>query len=154
MTVEALAPLYPWTKAFHLISVFAWMAGLFYLPRLYVYHTAAAPGSEVSETFKTMERRLLRAIMNPAMIAAWAFGLLLVLTPGVVDWRAGWWHGKAAGFVLMTAFHMHLAAARRDFEADGRRRTGRYWRVANEAPTLLLALIVVMVIVKPWGAGG
>jgi putative membrane protein len=149
VTFETLAPLYPWTKALHLIAVFAWMAGLFYLPRLYVYHTAAAPGSESSELFKTMERRLLRAIMNPAMIAAWALGVTLVLTPGVVDWRAGWWHGKAAGFLAMTAFHMHLAAARRGFEADGRRRTGRYWRVMNEAPTLLLALIVVMVIVKP-----
>lgn len=154
MTLEGLAPLYPWTKALHLISVFAWMAGLFYLPRLYVYHTAAVPGSESSETFKAMERRLLRAIMNPAMIAAWLFGLTLVLTPGVVDWRAGWWHGKAAGFVAMTAFHMHLAAARRGFEADARERTGRYWRVANEAPTLLLVLIVVMVIVKPGFGGG
>ena len=153
MTVEFLAPLYPWTKAFHLISVFAWVAGLFYLPRLYVYHTVAAPGSESSETFKTMERRLLRAIMNPAMIAAWVFGLTLVLTPGVVDWRAGWWHGKAAGFLGMTAFHHHLAAARKDFEADRRARTGRYWRILNEAPTLLLVLIVVMVIVKP-GLGG
>ncbi|CAA9289035.1 MAG: Protoporphyrinogen IX oxidase, novel form, HemJ [uncultured Acetobacteraceae bacterium] len=149
MTFGALAPLYPWTKALHLIAVFAWMAGLFYLPRLYVYHTAAAPGSESSELFKTMERRLLRAIMNPAMIAAWALGLTLVLTPGVVDWRAGWWHGKAAGFLAMTAIHMHLAAARRGFEADRRDRTGRYWRIMNEAPTLLLALIVVMVIVKP-----
>ena len=149
MTVAALAPFYPWTKALHLISVFAWMAGLFYLPRLYVYHTAAAPGSESSEVFKTMERRLLRAIMNPAMIAAWALGVTLVLTPGVVDWRAGWWHGKAAGFLAMTAIHMHLAVARRGFEADRRDRTGRYWRILNEAPTLLLALIVVMVVVKP-----
>ena len=97
VTLDALAPFYSWTKALHLLSVFAWVAGLFYLPRLYVYHSAAAPGSESSETFKTMERRLLRAIMNPAMIAAWFFGLLLVLTPGVVDWRAGWWHGKARG---------------------------------------------------------
>ena len=149
MTVEFLAPLYPWTKAFHLISVFAWVAGLFYLPRLYVYHTAAAPGSESSETFKTMERRLLRAIMNPAMIAAWVFGLTLVLTPGVVDWRAGWWHGKAAGFLGMTALHHHLATARKDFAADRRTHAGRYWRILNEAPTLLLVLIVVMVIVKP-----
>ncbi len=154
MAIEALAPLYPWTKALHLISVFAWVAGLFYLPRLYVYHTAAAPGSESSETFKVMERRLLRAIMNPAMIAAWTFGLTLVLTPGVVDWRAGWWHGKAAGFLGMTALHHHLATARKEFAADRRVRTGRYWRVLNEVPTLLLALIVVMVIVKPWASGG
>ena len=149
MTIEALAPFYPWTKALHLISVFAWMAGMFYLPRLYVYHTAAAPGSESSETFKVMERRLLRAIMNPAMIAAWIFGVTLVLTPGVVDWRAGWWHGKAAGFLGMTLFHHHLGYARKDFLADRRRHSERYWRIVNEAPTLLLVLIVVMVIVKP-----
>lgn len=150
MTVEALAPLYPWTKSLHLISVFAWVAGLFYLPRLYVYHTAAPAGGEPSETFKAMERRLLRAIMNPAMLAAWALGVVLVLTPGVVDWRAGWWHGKALGFLGMTAFHMHLAAARRGFEADRRDRSERYWRVANEAPTALLVLIVVMVIARPF----
>ena len=89
MVIEALAPFYAWTKALHLISVFAWMAGLFYLPRLYVYHTQQAPGSAQVALFKIMERRLLRAIMNPAMIAAWLFGLLLILTPGVVDWRAG-----------------------------------------------------------------
>ena len=154
MTLEALAPFYLWTKALHLLSVFAWVAGLFYLPRLYVYHSAAAPGSESSEIFKTMERRLLRAIMNPAMIAAWVFGLTLVLTPGVVDWRAGWWHGKAAGFLGMTAIHHHLATARKEFAADRRVRTGRYWRVLNEVPTLLLALIVVMVIVKPRLGGG
>ena len=153
MTVEALAPFYPWTKALHLISVFAWMAGLFYLPRLYVYHSAAAPGSETSELFKVMERRLLRAIMNPAMLAAWTFGITLVLTPGVVDWRAGWWHGKMAGFLGMTLLHHHLGYARKDFLVDERRHSERYWRVLNEAPTLLLALIVVMVIVKPWSGG-
>ena len=145
-----LAPLYPWTKALHLISVFAWMAGMFYLPRLYVYHAAAPVGSETSETLKVMERRLLRGIMNPASLAAWVFGLALVLTPGVVDWRAGWWHGKAAGFLLMTfAFH-HLIRARKDFEADRRVHSQRYWRIVNEVPTLLLVLIVVMVIVKPF----
>ena len=141
--------LYDWIKALHVISIIAWMAGLLYLPRLFVYHCDAAAGSETSETFKVMERRLLRAIMNPAMIAGWAFGLTLVLTPGVVDWRAGWWHGKAAGFLAMTAFHHHLATARKAFAADARPRSARYWRIANEAPTLLLALIVVMVIVKP-----
>jgi len=154
VTLEALAPFYLWTKALHLLSVFAWVAGLFYLPRLYVYHSAAAPGSESSEIFKTMERRLLRAIMNPAMIAAWSFGLLLVLTPGVVDWRGGWWHGKMAGFLGMTGFHHHLATARKAFAADARPRSARHWRIANEAPTLLLALIVVMVIVKPRFFGG
>ena len=150
MTLEALGPWYLWTKALHLLSVFAWMAGLFYLPRLYVYHSAAPPGSEGSETFKTMERRLLRGIMNPAMIAAWTFGILLVLTPGVVDWSAGWWHGKLLGLIGMTGFHHHLALARKDFAADLRRHSERYWRAANELPTVLLVLIVVMVIVKPF----
>lgn len=150
MTVPALAALYPWTKALHLIAVFAWVAGLFYLPRLYVYHATEPPGSATSETFKSMERRLLRAIMNPAMIAAWLLGIILVLTPGVVDWRAGWWHGKILGFVGMTAVHMHLAAARRDFEADRRTHSHRYWRLLNEVPTLLLLLIVILVIVKPF----
>ncbi len=150
MEIEALAPWYLWTKSAHLISVIAWMAGLFYLPRLFVYHTAAAPGSENSELFKVMERRLLRGIMNPAMTAAWVFGLMLVLTPGVVDWRAGWWHAKMLGFLGLTVFHHHLGYARKDFLADQRRHSGRYWRVMNEAPTLGLVLIVIMVIVKPF----
>lgn len=150
MTIEALAPWYAWTKAAHLLSVIAWMAGLFYLPRLFVYHTGIPPGDARSELFKTMERRLLRGIMNPAMVAAWTFGTLLVLTPGVVDWRAGWWHGKALGFLGMTLFHHHLGYARKDFLADQRRHSERYWRAMNEAPTLLLILIVVMVIVKPF----
>ncbi len=150
MTLEVLAPWYLWTKALHLVSVFAWMAGLFYLPRLFVYHSAATPGSAESELFKTMERRLLRGIMNPAMLAAWLFGLLLVLTPGVVDWAAGWWHGKLAGLLAMTAFHHHLGLARKDLLADQRRHSERYWRVMNEVPTLALVLIVVMVIVKPF----
>lgn len=150
MTIDGLAPWYLWTKAAHLLSVFAWMAGLFYLPRLFVYHSQVAPGGPESERFKTMERLLLRAIMNPAMIAAWALGITLVLTPGVVDWRAGWWHGKMLGFLGMTVFHHHLGYARKDFLADARRHSERYWRIVNEVPTLLLILIVVMVIVKPF----
>lgn len=150
MDLGILAEWYPWTKALHLISVFAWMAGLFYLPRLYVYHTATTPGSEQSALFQVMERRLLRGIMNPAMIAAWIFGLTLVLTPGVVDWGAGWWHGKLAGLLGMTLFHHHLGYARKDFAADRRRHGERYWRAVNEVPTVLLILIVVMVIVKPF----
>jgi protoporphyrinogen IX oxidase len=150
MTVEALAPLYPWTKSLHLISVFAWMAGLFYLPRLYVYHMQVAVGDPRSETFKVMERRLLRAIMNPAMIAAYLFGIALVLTPGVVDWRAGWWHGKLLGILGMTWAHHDLSRARKGFEADARPRTERAWRILNEVPTVLLILIVIMVIVKPF----
>ncbi|MBM3589160.1 MAG: protoporphyrinogen oxidase HemJ [Alphaproteobacteria bacterium] len=150
MVIEGLAPFYAWTKALHLISVFAWMAGLFYLPRLYVYHTQQPSGSAQGELFKTMERRLLRAIMNPAMISAWVFGLVLILTPGVVDWGAGWWHGKLFGLLAMTVFHMDLARARRLFAEDRNTRSERNWRIVNEVPTLLLILIVVMVIVKPF----
>ena len=150
MTLEFLAPWYVWTKAFHLLSVFAWMAGLFYLPRLYVYHSQEEVGSAPSELFKTMERRLLRGIMNPAMIASWLFGLLLVLTPGVVNWGAGWWHGKLLGLLTMTGFHMHLASARKALLADQRPHSQRYWRAMNEVPTLALILIVVMVITKPF----
>ncbi len=99
MTIPILAHAYPWTKAFHIISLIAWMAGMFYLPRLYVYHCDAARGSAESERFKVMERRLLKQIVNPAMIATWTFGILLVLTPGVIDWSAGWWHVKLAAVI-------------------------------------------------------
>jgi putative membrane protein len=150
MTLDWLAPLYPWTKSLHLISVFAWMAGLFYLPRLYVYHTQVPARDPRSETFKVMERRLLRAIMNPAMIAAYVFGIALVLTPGVVDWRAGWWHGKLAGILALTWVHQDLARARKAFDRDERPRSERAWRILNEVPTLALILIVIMVIVKPF----
>ena len=150
MTLDFLAGAYPWTKAFHLIAVIAWMAGLFYLPRLFVYHHQVAVGGAESELFKVMERRLLRAIMNPAMIVAWLLGITLVLTPGAVDWHGGWWHLKLLSVVLMTAFHMVLAKARKGFLADGRPKTERYWRAMNEVPTVLMIVIVVMVIVKPF----
>ena len=150
MTLAFLAPFYPWTKALHLIAVIAWMAGLFYLPRLFVYHTQVTVGGPESTVFKTMERRLLRAIMNPAMIVAWLLGLTLVLTPGAVDWHAGWWHLKLLSVLAMTGFHMHLAVARKAFLADARPRTERYWRAMNEVPTVLMVVIVVMVIVKPF----
>ena len=150
MDLGFLAGWYPWTKSLHLIAVIAWMAGNFYLPRLYVYHSDVATGSAESELFKVMERRLLRAIMNPAMIAAWILGLTLVATPGVVDWSAGWWHAKFAAVILMSGFHGILAKARRDFAQDLRPKSARYWRVMNELPTLLLVIIVIMVIVKPF----
>jgi len=150
MTIDALAALYPWTKALHVMSVIAWMAGLFYLPRLFVYHCDAPPGSRQSETFKVMERRLLKAIMNPAMIAAWTFGTLLVLTPGVIDWRAGWWHGKLLGIVAMTTLHHLFALWRKDFLHDRNQRPARFYRIWNEAPTLAMILIVTMVIVRPF----
>lgn len=145
-----LVPLHPWLKALHLFADFAWMAGIFYLPRLYVYHSQVAVGSEASALFMRMERLLLRAIMNPAMVAAWLLGGLLAATPGVVDWGAGWFYLKALGFGGITLFHHHLALARQEFAADRRRHSERYWRAMNEAPTLLLLLILVMVIVRPF----
>ena len=150
MTLDVLAPLYPWIKSLHLISVFAWMAGLFYLPRLYVYHSQVPVGDPRSETFKVMERRLFRAIMHPAMVASLTFGVLLVLTPGVVDWRASWWHGKLAGIVVMFWMHHDLGRALKGFATDRRPRSERAWRILNEVPTVALILIVVMVIVKPF----
>lgn len=150
MTLAALAPFYHWVKAFHVISVIAWMAGMFYLPRLYVYHCQVAAGSAASELFKVMEHRLLRYIINPAMIATWLFGLLLILTPGVVDWHAGWWHVKFTAVILMSAYHGFLARWRRDFLHDRNTRPERFYRIANEVPTVLMVLIVIMVIVKPF----
>jgi putative membrane protein len=150
MTIDFLSALYPWTKALHVISVIAWMAGLLYLPRLFVYHCAAAPGSEASETFKVMERRLLRAIMNPAMIATWIFGISLLLTPGIVDWAAGWIWVKLALVLVLTGFHHALARWFKAFRADANRRPARFYRLVNEVPTLAMIVIVVMVIVRPF----
>jgi putative membrane protein len=151
MTIDAFAYLYPWTKAFHVISLIAWMAGLFYLPRLYVYHCDLQIGSAESERFKLMEYRLLKQIMNPAMIATWVFGLMLVLTPGIIDWASGWWHVKVFCVILMTAFHMALGRWRKDFMRDANTRRGKFYRIANEFPTVLMFIIVIMVIVRPWG---
>jgi protoporphyrinogen IX oxidase len=145
-----LIAVYPWLKAFHVVSMVAWMAGLFYLPRLYVYHCETSPGSAESERFKVMERRLLKQITTPAMIATWVFGLTLVLTPGVIDWSRGWWHVKLLAVILMTGFHGLLARWRRDFLLDRNIRPARFYRIANEVPTVLLAVIVVMVIVRPF----
>lgn len=150
MTIDALSPFYLWTKSFHVISMVAWMAGLFYLPRLYVYHCDMAPGSAEDERFQGMERRLLRGIMNPAAISTLLFGTLLVLTPGAMDWSAGWWHVKLVCVALLFGFHGACARWRRDFERGRNTHTHRFYRIANEAPTLLLLVIVVMVIVKPF----
>ncbi len=145
-----LAELYPWIKAMHLVSVIAWMAGIFYLPRLFVYHAERIQTGlpQAEELFQTMERRLLRGIMNPAMISTWVFGLLLVATPGVVDWSAPWSWVKAAAVLVMSWFHMWLAARRRDFVQGRNRISGRRYRMMNELPTLLMLLIVFAVIVK------
>ncbi len=150
MTIPWLLNVYPWTTAFHLISVIAWMAGLFYLPRLFVYHCELGRGTRESERFKVMERRLYKQIMVPAMIATWTFGILLVLTPGVVDWSGfNWWHVKFASVIAMTGFQGAAGKWRREFAEDRNRRPHRFYRVANEVPTLLLVVIVVMAIVKP-----
>lgn len=147
----SLVAFYPWIKALHVISMVAWMAGMFYLPRLFVYHTQLAPGSPESERFKVMERRLLKQIINPAMIATWVFGLLLLSTPGVIDWKHdGWWHVKLTMVLLMTGFHGAMSKWRREFLEDRNRRSHKFYRIANEVPTLLLVIIVIMVIVKPF----
>ena len=154
MTIPALAAIYPWTKAFHVISVIAWMAGIFYLPRLFVYHCGLARGSVESERFKVMERRLLKQIMLPAMLSTWFFGLLLVLTPGIVAWAPlNWWHVKLGAVILMTGFQGAAGKWRRNFLEDRNQKPHRYFRYANEVPTVLMIVAVIMVIVKPfWGA--
>lgn len=146
---DLLLALYPWTKSLHVIAVVAWMAGIFYLPRLFVYHAeVAGSAGPTHELFGTMEERLLRVIMTPAMLATWAFGLLLVATPGVVDWGLAWPWVKAASVLAMTWFHFWCAARRREFAAGANARAGRTFRIMNEVPTLLLVLVVVSVIVK------
>ena len=143
-----LAGIYPWVKAFHVMAVMSWMAGLFYLPRLFVYHAERGMGAgEPGASLTIMEDKLLRLIMNPAMIASWVAGLLLVMTPGVVDWSLLWPWLKAASVIGMTWFHMWLAGQRRALAA-GRSAGGRRYRIMNEVPTLLMAGIVLSVIVK------
>lgn len=137
-----------WIKAFHIVSVIAWMAAMLYLPRLFVYHCAAEPGSKQSETFKLMERRLLRFIATPAMIAAWASGLWLIWDAGVL--YSGWMLGKLALVFMLTVLHGLDAKWVKDFAADRNWRSARFYRFANEAPTLLMILIVVLVVVKPF----
>ena len=150
MTFNFLGPFMLYTKAFHVIAVIAWMAGLFYLPRLFVYHCALDRGGVESERFKVMERRLLKQIMNPAMIATWSFGILLVLTPGVIDWQAGWWHVKVMMIVFMSGFHGSCSKWRKDFLEDRNTRSHKFYRIANEIPTLLMVVIVIMVIAQPF----
>lgn len=137
-----------WITAFHVIAVIAWMAGLFYMPRLFVYHTDAQPGSVQSETFKVMEGRLLKVIMNPAMMISWVLGLYLAWS--VYGFQGGWLHAKILLVILLTLAHMHQSGAVREFSADGPRKSARYWRMMNEIPTVLMMLIVILVIVKPF----
>ena len=137
-----------WLKAFHIIAVIAWMAGMLYLPRLFVYHCEAEPGSKRSETFKVMERRLLRFIINPAMIATWLLGLWLAWITG--SFHAGWLHAKLALVIALSVTHMFFARWVKDFAADRNRRSQKFYRIANEIPTILMILIVILAVVKPF----
>ena len=139
-----------WIKALHVISVISWMAGLLYLPRLFVYHCDAQIGTDKSETLKVMERRLLRAIMNPAMLASWLFGAIMLYDMRDALMVPGWLHVKLASVVAMTAAHMLMAKWRREFAEDRNTRSHRFYRTANEVPTLLMIVVVVMVVVKPF----
>lgn len=145
---EILSLAYPWTKAFHVMAVISWMAGLFYLPRLFVYHAERGQSvNEPAESFMIMEEKLLRMIMNPAMFASWIAGILLVLTPGIVDFSMIWPWTKLISIFGMTWFHMWLAGQRRSL-TKGQGASGRTYRMMNEIPTLLMVIIVVSVIVK------
>jgi len=140
---------YPWIKALHIMAVISWMAGLFYLPRVMVYHVERAETGDVLDvTFQIMESKLLRVIMNPAMIATWFFGGLLVVTPGIVDWAMVWPWLKGGSVLIMTWFHHWLSLRRKDFEMGQNSLTGRQYRLMNEVPTILMILIVISVIIK------
>jgi putative membrane protein len=140
--------MYRWLLAFHIIAIIAWMAGMLYLPRLFVYHCDAEPGSRQSETFKLMERRLLKAIINPAMVASWALGLWLAWSGG---WYAsGWLQAKVVLVLMMSGLHGFLARCVREFAADQNRRSARFYRLINEVPTVLLIGIVILAVVKPF----
>jgi len=139
---------YQWIKAAHLVSVIAWMAGMLYLPRLFVYHCEAEAGSDTSETFKIMERRLLRGIMGPAMILTWIFGLWLLYISEA--WNEPWMMAKGVLIIVMTVVHHCFALWRKDFEADRNKRPAKFFRIMNEVPTVLMIGIVILVIVQPF----
>ena len=148
---DLLADLYPWTKAMHIMSVIAWMAGLFYMPRLFVYHAErGTTGGELSETLKVMEFKLLKLIINPAGVSTWLFGLLLLFTPGIIDWSSVWIWLKLAAVAGMTWFHHKLIVWRKLFDSDQNQKPGKYYRLMNEVPTVFMVVIVVMVVVKPF----
>ncbi len=148
--IDFLDGFYLWIKAVHVMAVIAWMAGLFYLPRLFVYHAERATvGSELDQTFQVMEEKLLRLIMNPSMILAWIAGLILIGL-GAFDWGAAWSWIKIVSVILMTAAHGWMSVRRKEFAAGTNTRTGRTYRLFNEVPTVLMLLIVVAVIVRPF----
>jgi putative membrane protein len=139
---------YLWAKAIHVIAVISWMAGMLYLPRLFVYHAETEKGSVQSETFKVMERRLMRAIINPAMMFSWVFGLWLAWRG--FGFQGGWLHAKLAAVLVLSAMHGYLSVAVRTFAEDRNIKPARHWRIVNEIPTVLMIIIVVLVIVKPF----
>ena len=147
--IELSGEAYLWVKALHMISVMAWMAGMLYLPRLFVYHCDAETGSELSETLKVMERRLLRLIINPAMISSWVFGLTMLAASGDVLWSQPWMIIKLVCVVFMSIAHGEMAKWRKAFEADRNTRSQKFYRIANEVPTILMVVIIIMAVVQP-----
>lgn len=146
---DLLFVIYPWVKSLHIMAVISWMAGLFYLPRLFVYHVEKAEKvQDAPAIFQEMEEKLIRVIMRPAMVVSWVCGLLMVLTPGIVDWAEIWPWTKGASVIGMTWFHHWLAMRRKDFLEGRNRLTGRQYRMMNEVPTLLMVVIVLAVILK------
>ncbi|WP_438954891.1 protoporphyrinogen oxidase HemJ [Cognatiyoonia sp.] len=147
---DLLHPFYDWLKAFHIIAVISWMAGMFYLPRLFVYHAEKAEvGSDLDTTFQTMELKLLKVIMNPAMVATWVFGLLLIALGGF-DFVSAWAWIKLVAVIAMTGMHGWLSARRKDFAAGTNQLKGSTYRLMNEVPTVLMFIIVIFVIVRPF----
>jgi len=146
---DLLIIVYPWIKALHILAVISWMAGLLYLPRLFVHHVEqASENQEMAKVFQMMEVKLLRVIMNPAMIATWFFGLMMALIPGVVDWSWVWPWIKTAAVLAMTWFHMWLGQNRKSLASGQNRLTGRQFRLLNEVPTVLMIIIVLSVVLK------
>jgi putative membrane protein len=147
---EFLIGSYPWFKAIHIIAVMSWMAGLLYLPRLFVYQVEVELNSTEDRRFQIMERRLLRAIMNPAMVVSYIFGILLILTPGIVDWSSAWIWLKILAILVLTGCHHAMGKWRKDLAKGTNQKSQRYFRVANEVPTISMIIIVIMVVVKPF----
>ena len=147
---EALNPFYLWIKAFHIMAVIAWMAGMLYLPRLFFYHCETTPGTPESERFKVMERRLLRIIINPALVAVWVLGLTLALTPASGGPMQGWLMAKFALVLVLSGVHGLFSRWRKDFAQDRNRRSKRFYAGWNEVPALLMMAIVILVVVKPF----
>jgi putative membrane protein len=148
---EILNLIYPWAKSLHVIAVISWMAGIFYLPRLFVRHSESVTiGSETDLLFQDMERKLFKVIMNPAFVVTWIFGLTLVLTPGVVDWGSAWSWIKAGCVIAMSWFHHWCGYRLKDFSAGKNTRSGKHYRLMNEVPTVLMIVIVIMIIARPF----